>query len=213
MADCYRNTHFNAYLMDSSVDSSPCCGAVRKPGLNKAGCVRAFGRTPPLLHEAHFGKDSRPRAQPVLAPRPSTLQTKEPLGRLRPARSTWGRGGGRAPAATSAAARAALSAAPPGWRAPRGKPRLVRKAPGSGRPKRRVGREAPGSRPASLSPARGRCPGRDTAPSPQLRRSRVSITLPSGSRRGAILSPAAAARPRPPPGRGLPAPASPAPPA
>lgn len=64
---------------------------------------------------------------------------------------------------------------------------------------------------ACLSPARGRCPSRDTAPragpSPQLRRSRVRITLRSGSRRGAILSPAAAARPQPPPGRGLPAPA------
>lgn len=147
---------------------------------------------------------------PLLTPRPSTPETKEePLGRRRP--RTWGRGeGGRVPATPASPASrqrrgpAALPAAPPGCRAPTGKPQLARKAPGCG------SRGAPGPRRACQPPARGRCPGPDTAPraqpSPQLRRSRVRITLRSGSRRGAILSPGAAARPRPSPRQGAPGP-------
>lgn len=73
-------------------------------------------------------------------------------------------------------------AAPPDRQAPAGKPRLV--------PSLRIPRAAL----AAELPARLATP-RAAGPAPPPRRSRVRITLPPGSRRGAILYPAAAARP------------------
>lgn len=195
-------------------------GAISQPSRHKAGSARRPGKPHLRCIELIWERTHVPRSPP---------QTKKPpLGRFRPhpgggrargaaADEGGGASCGRASSPNPARQRrgpAALPAAPPGRRAPTGKPRLARKAPGS---HRRFSRGAPGP-PACLSPARTRCPGRDTAPrpgpSPRLRRSRVRITLRSGSRHGAILSPGAAARPRPPsPGRGLPDPATSAPPA